>query len=100
MEEVLLVIIIVMLSGINYQLHTLNRGETYMAATMDDVLASVTAQETIDDSIIAALVVIKARLDAALATGDPVKMQQAIDELATEQQKIVDAVKANTPAVG
>lgn len=68
-----------------------------MAATMNDLLAAVTAQKTSDDSIITLLVQIKGLLDAAIATGDMTKVQTAVDALVAEQAKIAAAVAANQP---
>jgi len=69
-----------------------------MAATLDDLLTKVAAEKTVDDSIIALLVEIKGKLDAAIASGDLTKIQAVADALDAEQAKIAAAVVANTPA--
>ena len=69
-----------------------------MAATLDDILVKVAAEKTADDSIIALLVEVKTKLNAAIATGDLAKIQAVADALDSEQAKIIAAVKANTPA--
>jgi hypothetical protein len=65
-------------------------------ATLDDVVAKVTNLGTVEDSIVALLVDLKAKLDAAGT--DPVKLQALSDALSAQTQKLADAVTANTPA--
>lgn len=79
---------------------------------MDAANASIQKNTDLDDSIIAMLTAetqqikdLKAALDAAIAAGDPAKLQavsDAMDALIAksdaEAQKKADAVTANTPA--
>lgn len=76
----------------------LSKLETLMA-TLDDVVAKVTALGSVEDSVVALLTDLKAKLDAAIAAGaDPVKLQALSDALGAQTQKLSDAVTANTPA--
>lgn len=70
-----------------------------MMSTLDDVIAKVTALGTVEDSVVALLTDLKAKLDAAIAAGaDPVKLQALSDALGAQTQRLSDAVTANTPA--
>lgn len=80
-------------------LHTLIDKVDHMAVTFDEVLTKVTALSTVEDSVIALLTDIKAKLDAAIASGaDPVKLQALSDAIDAQKVKLGDAVVANTPA--
>ena len=68
-------------------------------ATLDDVVTAVADEGTVVDSVVTLLTDLKAKLDAAIATGDPVKIQAVVDAIAAQKQKLADAVVANTPAV-
>lgn len=61
-------------------------------ALIDDLLAEVRRNSTIGDSV---LVLVQRLVDQA--GGDPAKLQQALDELKADSQKLEDAVLANTP---
>lgn len=67
-------------------------------ATLDDVVAKVAALDTVEDSVVALLRDIKAKLDAAGA--DPAKLRQLSDALDAQSKKLSDAVVENTPAAG
>jgi hypothetical protein len=67
-------------------------------ATLDDLVAKVTALTAVDDSVVALLVDLKAKLDAAIASGDPAKIQAIADALGEQTQRLADAVTANTPS--
>jgi hypothetical protein len=68
-------------------------------ATLDDVVTKVTALGTVEDSVVALLTDLKAKLDAAIAAGaDPAKLQALSDALGAQTQRLSDAVTANTPA--
>jgi hypothetical protein len=68
-------------------------------ALLDDIIAKISALTTVDDSVIALLTDLKAKLDAAIANGaDPAKLQQISDALGTEMQRLSDAVTTNTTA--
>src|SRR5690348_14906416 len=66
--------------------------------TLDDLVAKVTAENTVIDSAVTLLSTLKTELDAAIASGDPAKIQAVSDLITTGQQKLADAVVANTPA--
>jgi len=65
-------------------------------ATLDDVVAKVTAVGTVEDSVISLLQQIKAKLDAA--GQDPAKLQALSDALDAQAAKLSQAVTDNTPA--
>ncbi len=80
-------------------LQSLTQGVRTIMATLDDLVAKVAAISTVEDSVIALLTDIKARLDAAIAGGaDPVKLQALSDAIDAQTAKLTDAVTANTPA--
>jgi hypothetical protein len=66
-------------------------------ATLDDLIAKVTALTAVDDSVVALLTDLKDKLDAAIASGDPAKIQAISDALGEQTQRLADAVTANTP---
>lgn len=70
-------------------------------ATIDEVLADVQQESTLDDSIITLLQNIKAQLDALLAGNLPPEVQAKVDEIFAQveanKQKVADAITANTP---
>lgn len=67
--------------------------------TLDDLVAKVTAENTVIDSAVTLLSTLKTELDAAIASGDPAKIQAVSDLITTGQQKLANAVVANTPVV-
>jgi hypothetical protein len=71
--------------------------ETSIMATLDDIVASVAAEDTVVDSVVTLLAGIKAQLDAA--GQNPAKLQALSDALANQQTKMANAIVANTPAV-
>jgi hypothetical protein len=76
----------------------LSKLETVMAL-LDDVLAKVTAETTVVDSVVTLLTELKTKLDAAIATGaDPAKLQAISDAIGSNTQKLADGVTTNTPA--
>ncbi len=66
-------------------------------ATLDDIVAKVTALTTVDDSVVALLQDLKAKLDAAIASGDPAKIQAISDAIGAQTDRLSAAVTANTP---
>lgn len=70
--------------------------------TLDQVLASVTDESTIDDSIITLLTGIKTQLDAALAGGLSPANQAKVDAIfaaaEANKAKVSAAITANTSA--
>lgn len=67
-------------------------------AELDDLRAAVARETEVDESAIVLLNGLKAKLDAAIAAGDPAALKALSDSLGTESQKLADAVTANTPA--
>jgi len=66
-------------------------------ATLDDVVAKVTALGTVEDSVVALLTDLKAKLDAAIAAGaDPVKLQALSDAIGAQTDRLTKAVTDNT----
>jgi uncharacterized protein (DUF2336 family) len=86
------------LSAIQQRLNQLIQGETKIMATLDDVVAATAAEKTVVDSAVALLNNLTAMLQAALATGDPTKIQAAVDAITAQTQELATAVAANTPA--
>lgn len=72
-----------------------------MAHTLDETLAAVQNESTVDDSIIALLKGIKAQLDAITAGALPPAAQAQVDAIfdaaTANSAKVADAVTANTP---
>ena len=67
-------------------------------ATMQDLLAAVNDESTVDDSIITLLDQISQQLKDAQVSNDPAAIQKVIDQVAVNKQKISDAVTRNTVA--
>lgn len=71
-------------------------------ALLDDLKAQVAALTTVAGSATALLDGIKAKLDAALALGDPAAIvadvQTLSNEIGADTQALADAVARNTPA--
>jgi len=63
-------------------------------ATIDDILAGVEEESTLDDSIITLLTNLKAAVDAA--KGDQAKIDAAFAAITANKQKVSDAITANT----
>lgn len=75
--------------------------ETKIMATLDEVLATVTEEDTKIDSLITLVQGLKAQLDDVLA-GELTPEQQAkvdaiFDAVTDNPQRIQDAIDANTP---
>lgn len=78
-------------------LQQLTHKVNFAMATLDDLVSKVQALTTVDESVVALLTDLKTKLDAAIASGDPAKLQQLSDALDAQTQKLSDAVTANTP---
>ena len=72
------------------------QGEKIMSV-LDDLKARVAANTTVIESAITLIQGLKAKLDEAIASGDPAALQALSDELGAEDTKLADAVVANTP---
>jgi len=66
-------------------------------ATLQDILADVQSESTLDDSIITLLGNISQQLKAVQASQDPAALQSVIDQIDANKKKISDAVTVNTP---
>ena len=58
---------------------------------------AVAANTTISDSAIVMLLGIQARLNAAIATGDPEVLKRLVDQLGVDTERLANALTANTP---
>ena len=67
-------------------------------ATMQDLRDAVRRNTSVDDSVLAMLQGISQQLKDAQAQNDPQAIQDVINELDANTQKMTDAVTANTPA--
>lgn len=68
----------------------------FLMASIDDIVAQVTAQSTVEDSLISLLNSIAAQLKDAGT--DPAKLQAVSDGLKANTDKLAAAIQANTPA--
>lgn len=66
-----------------------------MKATLDDILAGVQQEKTLDDSIIQLLENLKATVDAA--QGDQVKIDAAFAAITDNVARVSKAITDNTP---
>lgn len=71
---------------------------TYMA-TLQDITDAVTAQTTVDNSIITLLSSVVTQLNAAIALNDPVAVQAVVNSIQANTASLAAAVLANTPVV-
>lgn len=74
----------------------LNKEAGIMSA-LDNLQAQVAATRTVAASAVALLNGLKAALDAAIASGDPTKIQQFADDLGVSTTALAAAVTADTP---
>jgi hypothetical protein len=65
---------------------------------LDQLKAEVAATRTVEESAIALLKGLKAKLDAAIASGDPKALTELSDSLGSERAALASAVTENTPA--
>lgn len=72
-------------------------GPTIMSE-LDDLKASVAATTQVEASAIALLQGLKAKLDAAIAAGDPAALTSLSSALGSETSALSAAIVANTPA--
>ena len=63
-----------------------------------DLQARVAANTEVTASAVLLIQGLKAKLDAAIASGDPSQLQALSDSLAASDQALADAISANTPA--
>jgi flagellin-specific chaperone FliS len=79
-------------------LHAINFKVNIIMANMQDLIATVQDEASVDDSIITLLDEISQQLKDAQAQNDPAAIQGVIDSINANKQKISDAVTRNTPA--
>lgn len=65
--------------------------------TLDDLSAKVTALDAVAQQAVALLGDLKTRLDAALASGDPAKVQAVADAVDATAAALASSIAANTP---
>lgn len=82
--------------GIEHKLQALLLRVEAMMATLDDLITKVTNIGTVEDSVIALLNDISARLKAA--GQDQAKLDALASSIDAQTTKLSDAVVANTPA--
>lgn len=90
--------ILILLGRIEGKLDRILRKEIKMAGELDNLKAQVAKNTDVIGSAKTLIVGIKAKLDAAIASGDPAQLQALSDQLAADDQGLADAVAANTPA--
>ena len=69
-----------------------------MGQELDDLKAAVAKVTEVDQSAVTLLNGLKAKLDAAIASGDPAALTALSSELGSDTQGLADAVTANTPS--
>lgn len=69
-----------------------------MAGELDALTAKVAENTSVDESAIILLKGLKAKLDAAIASGDPLKLQALSDALGASNAALAAAVVEHTPA--
>jgi hypothetical protein len=80
-----------------YLLHELNIKVNILMATIQDVQAAVTAESSVDDSIVTLLNGIVQQLKDAQASNDPAALDAVVAGIQANSKKLSDAVTANTP---
>ncbi len=83
-----------LLAGVNAVLKL----EAVMANELEDLTAAVARETEVDKSAIVLIEGISARLDAAIASGDPKKLVELSSSLKTSSDDLAAAVLAHTPA--
>lgn len=86
------------LTSIESKLDLLLAKESKLMATIADIQAAVTAEQTVEASVITLLQTLSADLKAALAANDPAALQAVVDSINTNAAALAAAVTANTPA--
>ncbi len=79
-------------------LHRLVRMEGDTMAALDDLKAEVEKVKTVEASAVTLIIGLKAKLDAAIASGDPAALTALSADLDASATALGDAVTANTPA--
>lgn len=79
-------------------LNKILKKEEQIMATMQDLRSAVERNTSVDDSVLTLLSGISQQLKDAQAQNDPQAIQDVINQLDANTQKMTDAVTANTPA--
>jgi hypothetical protein len=74
------------------------RTESQMGLELDELTAEVSRNTSVDQSAIALLNGLRAKLDEVIASNDPQQLVALRDSLATSSDGLAAAVAANTPA--
>jgi len=69
-----------------------------MSEQLETLIVRVSEIETVADSAIELLVSLKAQLDEAIASGDPMALTELSERLGAQSQELADAILANTPS--
>jgi hypothetical protein len=77
--------------------HDLSLLETDMAGELDDLKAKVAGNTTVIGSAVELLHGLKTKLDEAIANNDMGAVKALSDQLGQDDQKLADAIAANTP---
>lgn len=72
--------------------------ENLIMATLSDIAAAVSAETSVDNSIVTLLNSIVLELQAAQASNDPAAMDAVVASIEANTKILSDAVTANTPA--
>lgn len=82
------------------RLHLILESIQIMANELQTLTQQVSDSVTVEESAIVLLNGLKAKLDAAIASGSPAALQALSDALGAEKQKLSKAILDNTPATG
>jgi hypothetical protein len=81
------------------KLGIIQQKENYIMATLDEALSVVTAESTVDDSIVALLEQLASQIKAGgLSAADQAKVDAIFTNATNNSAKVTAAVLANTPA--
>jgi uncharacterized small protein (DUF1192 family) len=83
--------------SLHLMLHIIER-LSLMAGELDALRAQVARNTDVDSAAVALLRGIKAKLDAAIAAGDPAALQALSDTLGSSTDSLAAAITENTPA--
>jgi hypothetical protein len=90
--------VIARLTRIESKLNTLIAKEIREMATIDDIKAAVTAEDTVVASAVTLLQQLATQLQTAINANDPTALQAVVDDINANAKSLGDAVAANTPA--
>jgi len=86
-------------AGLDGKLQQISTQLEKIMASLDETLAAVQSESTVDDSIIALLNGLAAQIAAGgLSPADQAKVDQIFASATANSKKVSDAVTANTPA--